>query len=345
MDKLEEDLEHIYQHTQDLWKSLSGKTIFVTGGTGFFGIWLQMSFVFINRKQNLNANMIILTRNKNAFFDKYPFLSNNPEVSFVEGDICSFTFFNGSVDFIIHAATEASVKLNLEAPLMMFHTIVDGSKRILDFAVEKKVASFLFTSSGAVYGKQPATYSHIPEDYSGAPETSNPASVYGEAKRMAEVLCAVYHQQFLLPIKIARCFAFVGPFLPLDTHFAIGNFIFNLIRQEDIIVKGDGSPLRSYLYASDLAIWLWTILFKGDDIYPYNVGSDDAISIEALANLIANYNPSRNTQVFMKGTSQYQSERNYVPSIARAQSQLELKVSINRTEAIKKTIDFYSQAK
>ena len=94
MDKLEEDLEHILQHTHDLWKSLSGKTIFVTGGTGFFGIWLQMSFVYINRKQNLQANMVILTRNKKIFFDKYPSLSNNAEISFVEGDICSFPFFH-----------------------------------------------------------------------------------------------------------------------------------------------------------------------------------------------------------------------------------------------------------
>jgi dTDP-glucose 4,6-dehydratase len=135
----------------------------------------------------------------------------------------------------------------------------------------------------------------------------------------------------------------VGPYLPLDTHFAIGNFIHNLLRQEDIVVKGDGTPLRSYLYASDLAIWLWTILFKGVDNYPYNVGSEDAISIEDLANLIAEQDPSRNTHVLVYETKKNHPAHSYVPSIARAKNELKLLVNINITEAIRKTMAFYSK--
>ena len=342
MDKLEEDLEHILQHTHDLWKSLSGKTIFVTGGTGFFGIWLQMSFVYINRKQNLQANMVILTRNKKIFFDKYPSLSNNAEISFVEGDICSFPFFEGNVDFIIHAATEASVQLNLESPLTMFHTIVDGTKRVLDFAVEKKVTSFLYTSSGAVYGMQPARCKNIKEDYSGAPETSNPASVYGEAKRMAEVLCAVYHQNFLLPVKIARGFAFVGPYLPLHTHFAIGNFILDTLLKRDIVIKGDGTASRSYLYAADLVIWLWTILIKGQNNRAYNVGSDFEVTIAELAKMVNEATlPSNNKITMLSSEVKGSAPNQYLPNIEKAKIELGLQVYTALPLAIKKTLNFY----
>ena len=342
MDKLEEDLEHILQHTHDLWKSLSGKTIFVTGGTGFFGIWLQMSFVYINRKQNLQANMVILTRNKKIFFDKYPSLSNNAEISFVEGDICSFPFFEGNVDFIIHAATEASVQLNLESPLTMFHTIVDGTKRVLDFAVEKKVTSFLYTSSGAVYGMQPAGCKNIKEDYSGAPVTSNPASVYGEAKRMAEVLCAVYHQNFLLPVKIARGFAFVGPYLPLHTHFAIGNFILDTLLKRDIVIKGDGTASRSYLYAADLVIWLWTILIKGQNNRAYNVGSDFEVTIAELAKMVNEATlPSNNKITMLSSEVNGSAPNQYLPNIEKAKIELGLQVYTALPLAIKKTLNFY----
>jgi len=342
MDKLQEDFEHILTQTHDLWESISGKTIFVTGGTGFFGVWLQMSFVFINRKLNLNARMIILTRNKNIFFDKYPFLANNPEVSFVEGNICSFQFFDDSVDFIIHAATDTSVQLNHESPITMFHTIVDGTKRVLDFAVEKNVTSFLFTSSGAVYGANPSVFTNIKEDFVGAPAPSEPQSVYGEGKRMAEVLCAIYHHHFHVPIKIARGFAFVGPYLTLDTHFAVGNFIQDTLYNRNILIKGDGNAIRSYLYVADLIIWLWTILIKGKDNRPYNVGSDFGVTISELAKIVCFAGLSPNTEINILSSNIKGSAPNqYVPNIERAKTELGLQVHIDLPLAIKKTIQFY----
>ncbi|MET0572408.1 MAG: NAD-dependent epimerase/dehydratase family protein [Pedobacter agri] len=339
--ELNDDLESILKHTAGLWDRVKDKTIFISGGTGFFGIWMQLSFIHINRKLGLNSKLILLTRNKHRFLFNYPWLNGYNEIEFIEGDITNFEFISDKVDYIIHAATEASVKLNLEEPLTMFDTVVNGTRRILEFAKLKEVESFLLTSSGAVYGNQPSSIEHTSEDYLGAPLTFDPGSVYGEGKRMAEVLCSVYHKHYNLPVKIARCYAFVGPFLPLDGTFAIGNFIKNLLDDKVISIEGDGTPYRSYMYASDLMIWLWTILFKGEDNRPYNVGSDQAISIKDLAASVARENTSGETKIDIKTPELGRPPHRYVPSILRIQKELGLKIYINLNEGIQKTIAFY----
>ena len=335
-----EDLEYIYQNTQDIWESFRGKSIFLTGGTGFFGKWILNSFIYINQKLKLNAKLIVLTRNKNAFYESFPDLLHRKEVIFIEGDVCTFDFPEEKIDYIIHAATEASVKLNLESPLVMFNTVVNGTKRVLDLAIIKNVKSLLFTSSGAVYGNQPDFISHIEENHNGAPELTNSSSVYGEAKRMAEVLCSVCYEHNNIPVKIARCFAFIGPYLPLDSNFAAGNFIRNVLMKEDIDIKGDGSSLRSYMYASDLTVWIWTILLKGKSNFPYNVGSDKSISIKELALLIKSCTNSKTLNI--KISDSEKKSNKYVPSIYRAKNGLKLTMGVDLETAIFKTVNFYS---
>ena len=225
----------------------------------------------------------------------------------------------------------------------MLETIVEGTRHVLEFAKRCEAKRFLLLSSGAVYGPQPNDLTHLPELYPGAPDPMDPRSAYGEGKRQAELLCTLAHRTSGLPTMIARCFAFVGPRLPLDEHFAIGNFIRDALNGGPIHVKSDGTPSRSYLYAADLAIWLWHILLRGEPCRPYNVGSNRAVSIAQVANVVAECaGPGVDVRIARQPGHGRPADR-YVPSVERARSELGLRQTIDLDEAVRKTLRWHRQ--
>jgi len=325
-----EDLEHVLTHTLPLWEQLRGGRIFVTGATGFFGIWLLETFAHANRALNLGASLVALSRNPDAFYAKVPHLADEPSIILHQGDVRNFEFPERAFTHVIHAGITSSAPI---PPLEMLDTIIQGTRRTLDFAVASGAKRFLFVSSGAVYGKQPPEMTHIPESYMGGPDTMDPNSAYGEGKRIGELLCSIAHKEHGLETTIARCFAFVGPHLPLDAHFAIGNFIRDAMRGEPIRVK-DGSPYRSYLYAADLAIWLWTIVVKGEACQPYNVGSDQEITINDLARTVASTFSNSVAPLAPSPSNFNSSPSRYVCSVERARGELGLQVRIDPAHSI-----------
>ena len=337
------DLDHILTHTRDLWEELRDQSIFITGGTGFVGCWLLESFAWANDKLNLNAEAWVLTRSYEIFLKKAPHLATHPAIKCHIGDVRNFEFPPGHFPFVIHAATAASAKLNEENCLLMWDTIIAGTRHTLEFARHAGTKKFLLTSSGAVYGRQPPDMTHIPEQYTGATDQTDPCSAYGEGKRAAEMLCTMYTKMYGIQTKIARCFAFVGPYLPLDIHYAIGNFIRDGLRGGPIAITGDGTPYRSYLYAADLAIWLLTILFLGVPSRPYNVGSDRDVTIKQLADIVANiFEPARTVELHKKPIAGHVPGR-YVPSIQEASHILNLAVHTDLQDAIERTIAWHKQ--
>lgn len=338
---LSQDLNHILEHTKILWEDLRGKKVFVTGGTGFFGKWLLESFVWANDQLKLNAQMFVLSRSPDSFKIRYHDLAVHPSIQFHIGDVRNFDFPEEEFSHIIHAATSASAKINDENPLLMFDTIVEGTRHTLDFAAQCHAKKFLLTSSGAVYGKQPPDMTHVPEDYCGAPDPADPNSAYGEGKRAAELLCTLYSRKYDIETKIARCFSFAGPCLPLDIHYAIGNFIRDGLNGGPIHVNGDGTPYRSYLYAADLAIWLWTILFKGESCRAYNVGSEEGMTIAEIAHTVAQCFQKPIEVRIAKIPDPDKPLESYVPSTERAREHCNLRQTIDLSDGIKRTILYH----
>ena len=332
------DIAHIFHHTAELWEEARGKRFFITGGTGFFGIWLLESFIFINDALSLGATATVLTRDPARFACKAPHLFSRKDLLYHQGDIRNFEHPQGSYDYLIHAATEASALLNREQPGEMLDSIVSEMRHIIDFAETTQVSKFLFTSSGAVYGKQPANMSHVSEDFFGAPDCLIPDSAYAEGKRIAELMAAIHSKKSYCETKIARCFAFVGPHLPLNSHFAIGNFIRDVFEGKSISINGDGTAYRSYLYAADLAVWLWTILFKGASLRPYNVGSKLGYSISDLAGIVTSSLNAKLSVRIAKSPVNGTVPSRYVPSVSCAESELGLSERISLPDALIRTL-------
>ncbi len=158
---------------------------------------------------------------------------------------------------------------------------------------------------------------------------------------MSEHLCVAYSHATPLETVIARPFAFVGPHLPLDAHFAIGNFIGSALTNTPIHIRGDGTPIRSWLYMADLAISLWTILLRGKCNRAYNVGSEDAHTIAEAAHLTA-HTLRPGLQIQIDGTPNPLAPMNsYVPSTARAREDLGLHQTIPLEEALRRTATWH----
>jgi nucleoside-diphosphate-sugar epimerase len=334
-----QDLEHVLAHTRGLWEGLRGGRLFITGGTGFFGMWLVESFLWANERLALDAQAVVLSRDPRAFCRKMPHLAAQPALTFHQGDVCAFDFPPGRFSHVIHAATVTSAELE-ENPLSMFDVWFSGTRRTLEFARHCGACRFLFPSSGAVYGRQPPELSHMGEDYPAAPDTMDPGTVLGQAKRLAEHLCVLYAKQYGLEVKVARCFAFVGPYLSRESHFAVSSFLGDGMRGGPIRIRGDGTPYRSYLYAADLAVWLWTILIRGAAGRAYNVGSEEALTIAELAAAVAAaLEPHPAVQIARQSTPDRPAER-YVPSTRRAAAELDLRQHFGLAESIARTVEW-----
>ena len=187
------DLDHILSHTKTIWQELSGRTIYITGGTGFFGTWLLESLVWANEVFDARTNAIVLTRNVEKFSKRYPHLVQHSRLRFVTGDARSVESPADEIDYVIHGAATVTTSSDPGGAAESVDTIVGGTRRMLALAHEKRVARFLFISSGAVYGTQPPNVSRMPEEYPGLTEPLAAGLYYAQAKRTGEALCASHY--------------------------------------------------------------------------------------------------------------------------------------------------------
>jgi UDP-glucuronate decarboxylase len=314
--------------------------IFVTGGTGFFGKALLRYWSSGAAPELAGARFTLLSRDPERFAKDHAGLFSGLDVRLHAGDILRPESLPDDTSFthILHAATDSTRGLEL-SPLARYDQIVDGTRHVLDLARRLGVTRVLLTSSGGVYGAPPAGIDAIPETWNGMPDPLEPQNAYSVAKRQAEHLCALYHDACGIDTVIARCFAFVGEDLPLDAHFAIGNFLRDALEGRDITVNGDGTPIRSYLDQRDLARWITVLLLRGRGQRAYNVGSDRPITIGDLAATVAVHAPGAVVRVQRQPVVGQSARRNcYLPDISRARIELGLDVAIGLDDAIAHTL-------
>lgn len=335
-----EDRALFLERGADLWPLLDQQPVFLTGGTGFIGRWLLAGLAVAGRDAGIRPQVTVLSRDPEKFRAALPDLAAQPGLRLWPGDVRDFAFPPVPAALIVHAATDTS-RAAAARPSTLLETIVDGTRRVLAYAGASGSQGLLLLSSGAVYGTQPPDQPQVPETYPGAPLPVDPATTYGQAKRLAEHWCVITGGETGLRTVLARGFAFAGPHLPLDGHFAIGNFIRDALWAEDLFIHGDGRPQRSYLYAADLALWLWTLLLRGQAGQAYNVGSDHAVTIAGLARLVAaELAPAGGMAKPVRlavlprddGVSSL-----YVPAIDRARTELGLGVWTDLATAIRRT--------
>jgi UDP-glucuronate decarboxylase len=309
----------------------SQQIVLWTGATGFFGRSLLR---YIGGLSSAGSEWHMLSRDPEGFAQRWPDLAAVPNTYWQQGDIMTLLAESGPlVTHVVHAAADSTSASYLTS-VQRFDQILEGTRRVLDLAVARGAKRFLLTSSGGVYGRQPAGLEAMPEDYFGMPDPMNSGNVYSVAKRAAEHLCALYAEEYGIEIVVARCFAFVGQDLPLDVHFAIGNFIRDALWGNEIVVNGDGTPIRSYLDQRDLARCLLALLHEGKAGEAYNVGSDQAISIADLAYLVRDL-VSQGKPVRILGKAVDNAERNrYVPDISKIWRDLGLRPSFSLEQSI-----------
>ena len=325
--------------------------LLITGGTGFFGRALLRHFHAEAQRSPTAcpqdySEIIVISRNPEAFAVRYPELAQAPWLRWARANVVQRQTLDGllvdeTASAVLHAATDSTDAAAL-SPVEKLDQIVEGTRNVLDLAMRLKAHRFLLTSSGGVYGPQPEEMEHIQESYCGMPDPLHMSSTYGVGKRMAEHLCFLYGKRYGLETVIARCFAFVGQDLPLDAHFAIGNFMRDALYNPHIEIRGNGNTVRTYMDQRDLSRWLIKILKKGRVGEAYNVGSDEEITITNLARIVRDIiAPNKDIKNGVIELTLNQRNR-YVPSINKAKNELDLYMHYSLNQAI---INFKKQKK
>lgn len=315
-------------------------SVLLTGGTGFFGKAI-LRYIASHPVLTEQLRVTVLSRHPQSFILQHPEFQYLSWLKFVAADVLKPLDTLEAVDWIIHAAAVSSSQ-HMPTPLERYLQIVEGTRNVLDYAIRCNVQKLLYVSSGAVYGQLEHHSGPIPESVMGHLDPLSTVNAYANAKRTAEQLCMLYSNQNPLEVVVARCFAFVGPDLPHHIHFAIGNFIHDALTQDKIVVKGDGSPLRSYLYQDDLARWLLALLEHGQHGQAYNVGSDQAVSIRSLATLVRDLiAPEKTVQVIGQPNALGNRIDEYVPNIDKINNTLGLEMLYDLKQSILRTADGY----
>ncbi len=275
------------------------KTVLISGASGFLPAYMVDLLLTIPDKHNVRV--VALVRNLGKAHDRFRHCLGVDRLSIVKHDVtCPFDT-NEKIHFVIHAASQASPKYYGVDPVGTLNANILGTINLLNLAVKHDVESFLYFSSGEVYGELEDSQIPTEEDTFGYLNPTKVRACYAESKRMGENICVSYHVQYGVKAKIVRPFHTYGPGMALDDGRVFADFVANAVNRENIVLKSDGSARRAFCYLTDATIGFITVLLKGENGQAYNIGNpNEEYSILDLAHIIAQLYPESNMQVLKK---------------------------------------------
>lgn len=293
---LEEDLDAVCADLSEEFTEMSGRNLLITGGAGFLGYYLVQSVLHWNKRRPA-ADRIGLTVYDNyarGVPDWLEALRARGGLTLVRHDMIQpLPADIGDFDYIVHAAGIASPIYYRAQPLKTIDANINGLRNLLDYAVGQRnkgrpIRGLLFYSSSEIYGDPVASAIPTPETYRGNVSCTGPRACYDESKRFGETLCVVYARHEGLPVTIARPFNNYGPGLKITDGRVLPDFARDVISGRDIVMLSDGSPKRTFCYATDAIVGYYKVLVKGRHGEAYNIGIDKPeISVGELAKLTA----------------------------------------------------------
>lgn len=299
------------------------KSILITGATGFVGRNLIKDLVRSDSYRTSELKITCVTRSPQKFFKQWP--NELSRLKVLDWDIRQP--LNKRIphfDYIFHLAGENRIFNSQEQSKTIFDTSVLGTKNLLQAVKNLDVKKIIFASSGAVYKNTQGDAQIFDESQEKLKVEECESDPYRAGKVQAESIFEDFHKFSNIQISIARMFTFIGPFLPLDSNFAIGNFFNDCILNKPITIKGDGSSIRSYQFSTDMVNWLVTILLFGKSGESYNVGSAEQVSIKDLAERVAKIFENKLGVRILGDRTPDPVSNFYVPKIEKTETELGL---------------------
>jgi len=291
------------------WQKLKNKTVLITGANGFLPAYLVYSLLALNDCNDLSIKIIALVRNKEKATTKFGDIIKRKDFELIVQDVIDPLTTKTTIDYIIHAASQASPVFYGTDPVGTLAANTIGTYNLLNFAVKNKVADFLFFSTGEVYGEISADKIPTKETDFGYVDISNVRSCYGESKRLAEVMCISFSHQFGINVKIVRPFHTYGPGMSLNDGRVYADFIADIVSNKNITLKSEGAATRAFCYLKDATIGFLTVLLKGANREAYNIGNpDQEVSIKELALTLTSLFPEKKLSLSFEiaaATNQY----------------------------------------
>lgn len=295
------------------FEELAGKVVLISGANGFLPAYLVETLLYRNEIAHAAPVRVIgLVRDAAKARTRFRHYEGRADLQLVVQDVCEPLEMAGPVDYVIHAASQASPKYFGIDPVGTLSANVFGTRHLLDLARSKRARGFLYFSSAEVYGQLDPDAIPCPETAHGAVDPLDVRSCYAESKRMGETLCIAWSHQYGVPIRIVRPFHTYGPGMALDDGRVFGDFVSDVVHGRDLVLRSDGSAIRAYCYLSDAVAGFFTVWLRGTAGQAYNVGNNRAeASVRELAHKLAALFPEKKLQVVQAAA---RGESGYLPS-------------------------------